>query len=231
MGRKITNVGSRLEVPVPSGGDSRAYQGKRFRFPDGTSVYHSGKHNRTKMAEIKMIVNAIGLTMYIAGILTNLNNWIGIALGVVGFLVAVVMLATRYQKYRIVRIERLRTEYEFNQQFPNHKSTFMPSTDKDLKPYWFAARIFFAVVLAIVLGMGLFGKETWMVYRVWHPFKLEDILGIVGLVFLMIVLSGGLKKVQQWIEPKSEGSVGYAWVIGVASAILLVISWVDASVY
>lgn len=54
----------------------------------------------------KALLNAVGFTTYLMGIIVNLNNWISIALGAVGVGWGVVKLLHGIEVMLIKRIER-----------------------------------------------------------------------------------------------------------------------------
>lgn len=59
------------------------------------------------MAEIaKMVFNYLGITVYILGILANLNNVISVTLGFVGIAFGFVKILTAYENYLMKRMDR-----------------------------------------------------------------------------------------------------------------------------
>lgn len=100
-------MGSNLENDLHRFGRNRDNEGKYpFKYY-GYTVRNSNRYNRFKMAEIaKIVFNYLGLTVYILGILANLNNIISVTLGFIGIAFAIVKLLTAYENYLMKRIDR-----------------------------------------------------------------------------------------------------------------------------
>lgn len=62
---------------------------------------------------VKFLVNTIGGTVFLMGIITNLNNWIAIALGAAGFGYAVFRALRERENWLIRRVERKERERDY----------------------------------------------------------------------------------------------------------------------
>lgn len=104
---KCSDMGSNMENDIHRPGRNGTGGGKYpFKYY-GYAVRNSNRYNRTKMAEIaKMVFNYLGLTVYILGILANLNNVISVTLGFVGIAFGFVKILTAYENYLMKRMDR-----------------------------------------------------------------------------------------------------------------------------
>lgn len=62
---------------------------------------------------VRVLVNTIGGTVFLMGIITNLNNWIAIALGAAGFGYAIFRALKERENWLDKRIERKMKEREY----------------------------------------------------------------------------------------------------------------------
>lgn len=104
---KRSYMGSNLENDIHRPDRNRSNQGKYpFKYY-GYAVRDHHRNNRFKMAEIaKIVFNYLGLTVYILGILANLNNIISVTLGFVGIAFGLVKILTAYENYLMKRMDR-----------------------------------------------------------------------------------------------------------------------------
>lgn len=80
---------------------------------DWLSIHNSNRHNRFKMGEgVKMIINTIGLTTYILGILANINNLLSVMLACVGVVWGIVKCLEKWEDYQAKKWERQQKEEE-----------------------------------------------------------------------------------------------------------------------
>lgn len=90
---------------IGGGGDNtREYI--RTRQPDGTYFYVYHKHNRFKVGEGFKLLNYLGVTTFLFGILSNLDNLLSVLLGCVGIVWGVVKSLEKYEDYQIKKWER-----------------------------------------------------------------------------------------------------------------------------
>lgn len=104
-------MGSNLENGLHRPNRNKHGEGKYpFKY-NGYAIRNYNRNNRTKMAEIaKIIFNFLGLTVYIMGILANLNNIISVTLGFVGIAFLFIKILTAYENYLIKRMDRKERE-------------------------------------------------------------------------------------------------------------------------
>lgn len=99
--------------------------------------------------------------------------------------------------------------------------------DKDINRMWIGIRIFFAIILALIIYFGFFvkqplGIDVEFLYQAWHPFGFIEGLACVAWLIILLFLSGLIKAPQ----PKSEKSTGpTVWIVAVC-ALVIVLSFI-----
>lgn len=79
------------------------------------------------MAETLKILNILGLTVYIMGILANLGNLVSVTLGIIGIAWGIIRCLRAYEEYLIRKIDRMERqngyekEYKKGKEFPDKK--------------------------------------------------------------------------------------------------------------
>lgn len=107
MGNKNIHNNRIVETSIPGSGDRWSHTEKRSSQFHGPFIRIGNNGNNNKMGEaFRQLINAIGFTTYLMGIIVNLNNWISIALGAVGVGWGVVKLLHGIEVWLIKRIER-----------------------------------------------------------------------------------------------------------------------------
>jgi len=87
-------------------------QGFRRRFA-WLNLHYSDRHNNFKMGEgLKMILNTVGITTYILGILANINNLASVMLACVGVVWGIVKCLEKWEDYQAKKWDRLQKEEE-----------------------------------------------------------------------------------------------------------------------
>lgn len=79
---------------------------------------------KTRMAEIKgvwVILNMIGVPVYVLGIVTNLDNWKGAILFFMGLLYSTTILLRSYEKYRQQKIANDREAFHLKNEIDRKK--------------------------------------------------------------------------------------------------------------
>lgn len=114
MGNKNVHRNRILETSVRSFGDRSVNPEKRSAQFHGPFIHSGNNHNNNKMGEVvKVLANTLGGTVFIMGIIANLNNWIAIALGAAGFGFAVYRCLKERENWLIRKIERKERERSF----------------------------------------------------------------------------------------------------------------------
>lgn len=86
MGNKDFDRSSNMETRLPFGGDLRGHPEKRLSQFDGDPFHIGRRSNYRKMGEVaKALINSLGFTAILLGIVANLDNIISILIGTVGF--------------------------------------------------------------------------------------------------------------------------------------------------
>lgn len=81
---------------------------------DWDFIHYLSRHNNAKMAEtVKYMLNALGISIYILGILANLSNIVSVTLGVVGLAYAIIRAFKAYEDYLIRKIERMERQRDY----------------------------------------------------------------------------------------------------------------------
>lgn len=77
------------------------------------NLHYSDRYNNFKMGEgLKMILNTVGITTYILGILANINNLASVMLACVGVVWGIVKCLEKWEDYQAKKWERLQKEEE-----------------------------------------------------------------------------------------------------------------------
>lgn len=104
------------------------HNGGKYPFKySGYAFRSNGRHNRFKMAETLKILNILGLTVYIMGILANLGNLVSVTLGIIGIAWGIIRCLRAYEEYLIRKIDRMERqngyekEYKKGKEFPDKK--------------------------------------------------------------------------------------------------------------
>lgn len=86
---------------------SPAYKFTRLRLYWGNSVNH------IQMGEsVKVLLNTIGLTTFIMGILANINNLLSVLLACIGIVWGIVKCLEKWEDYQLKKWERLQKQEE-----------------------------------------------------------------------------------------------------------------------
>ena len=115
MDNKNIYVSSSMETRLSAARSVQGHREERFSKFDGRVVHIGTKRYSNRMGEIiKAVFNTVGVTTYILGILTNLNNLVSVLLGIVGFVFGVIKVFHALEVYRMKRIDRLEKEDNYN---------------------------------------------------------------------------------------------------------------------
>lgn len=115
MGNKNTfgssHIQTDLHTAIRSKSHTREYAGTRkFAW---LSLHYPGRNNNFQMGEtVKVIINYIGITTYILGILANINNLLSVLLACVGVVWGFVKCLEKWEDYQIKKWERRQREDE-----------------------------------------------------------------------------------------------------------------------
>lgn len=123
MGGKIVFMGRDIQTDIYDlgsiSGNTREYS--RTRQPDGTYFYSYHRNNRYKVAEGFKLLNFLGLTTYIIGILANINNLLSVLLALVGIVWVVLKCLEKNEDWRLKKWEREQREKEYEERKKRNK--------------------------------------------------------------------------------------------------------------
>lgn len=108
MGGKVVFMRRNIQDGIYDSDSGASYSREytRTRQPDGSYLYIYHKRNRFKVAEGFKLLNLLGSTTFLFGILANLDNLLSVLLGCVGIVWGVVKSLEKYEDYQIKKWER-----------------------------------------------------------------------------------------------------------------------------
>jgi hypothetical protein len=131
MDINYTRMGSNVQNDLRS---SYRYGNNGGKYPfkySGHAVRGNGRYNRFKMAETIKILNILGLTVYLMGILANLGNLVSVTLGIIGIAWGIIRCLRAYEEYLIRKIDRMERQNGYDKEYKKPKQ--IPKTNEPVE--------------------------------------------------------------------------------------------------
>jgi hypothetical protein len=107
MGNKDFDRSSNLEAGISDFSDNRVYPEKRLSEPNGYGIHSRNRSNRSKMGEvIKTLINSLGFTTILLGILANIDNALSVLIAMVALGFALYKLLNEREVYLMKKMDR-----------------------------------------------------------------------------------------------------------------------------